>query len=604
MSKDNRNSKENKKEKQNKRLWTILISLIILLVALIGLSIYLMQNKEKEDENTLAYTDLIKEISAGNIEKIEMQTGSTTVKVKIRNEEEEKTAIVPNTESFITLVQSKVEEGNEIELIQKPRSFISQIPSFIISFLPTAIMLALFIMIFKMQGLSEKGKVYDETERKTKITFDDVAGLDEEKEEMKEIVDFLKKPEKYTKMGARVPKGVLLYGKPGTGKTLIAKAIAGEADVPFISMSGSEFIEMFAGLGASRVRKLFEKARKLAPCIVFMDEIDAIGSRRTSNSGAETENNQTLNQLLVEMDGFGSEETIIVLAATNRPEMLDKALLRPGRFDRRITIPTPDLKGRLEILKIHSKDKRLAEDVNLESIAEDTAGFTGAELENILNEAAIVATKNKHEDIENEDIEEAVKKVTVGLEKRERKYSEKDKRLTAYHEAGHAVVSRYLPTQTNVKEISIIPRGVAGGYTMYKSDEDKYYISKTEMEEKLVALLGGRAAEKLVLNDISTGASNDIEVATKIARDMVTKYGMSDNLGPIDFQGKEPYEMQMFGENIGDKIGLEVKELINTAYNRAISLLQEHRDKLDAIAEELLKHEKINEEKFDEFFRE
>ena len=604
MSKDNRNSKENKKEKQNKRLWTILISLIILLVALIGLSIYLMQNKEKEDENTLAYTDLIKEISAGNIEKIEMQTGSTTVKVKIRNEEEEKTAIVPNTESFITLVQSKVEEGNEIELIQKPRSFISQIPSFIISFLPTAIMLALFIMIFKMQGLSEKGKVYDETERKTKITFDDVAGLDEEKEEMKEIVDFLKKPEKYTKMGARVPKGVLLYGKPGTGKTLIAKAIAGEADVPFISMSGSEFIEMFAGLGASRVRKLFEKARKLAPCIVFIDEIDAIGSRRTSNSGAETENNQTLNQLLVEMDGFGSEETIIVLAATNRPEMLDKALLRPGRFDRRITIPTPDLKGRLEILKIHSKDKRLAEDVNLESIAEDTAGFTGAELENILNEAAIVATKNKHEDIENEDIEEAVKKVTVGLEKRERKYSEKDKRLTAYHEAGHAVVSRYLPTQTNVKEISIIPRGVAGGYTMYKSDEDKYYISKTEMEEKLVALLGGRAAEKLVLNDISTGASNDIEVATKIARDMVTKYGMSDNLGPIDFQGKEPYEMQMFGENIGDKIGLEVKELINAAYNRAISLLQEHRDKLDAIAEELLKHEKINEEKFDEFFRE
>ena len=604
MSKDNRNSKENKKEKQNKRLWTILISLIILLVALIGLSIYLMQNKEKEDENTLAYTDLIKEISAGNIEKIEMQTGSTTVKVKIRNEEEEKTAIVPNTESFITLVQSKVEEGNEIELIQKPRSFISQIPSFIISFLPTAIMLALFIMIFKMQGLSEKGKVYDETERKTKITFDDVAGVDEEKEEMKEIVDFLKKPEKYTKMGARVPKGVLLYGKPGTGKTLIAKAIAGEADVPFISMSGSEFIEMFAGLGASRVRKLFEKARKLAPCIVFIDEIDAIGSRRTSNSGAETENNQTLNQLLVEMDGFGSEETIIVLAATNRPEMLDKALLRPGRFDRRITIPTPDLKGRLEILKIHSKDKRLAEDVNLESIAEDTAGFTGAELENILNEAAIVATKNKHEDIENEDIEEAVKKVTVGLEKRERKYSEKDKRLTAYHEAGHAVVSRYLPTQTNVKEISIIPRGVAGGYTMYKSDEDKYYISKTEMEEKLVALLGGRAAEKLVLNDISTGASNDIEVATKIARDMVTKYGMSDNLGPIDFQGKEPYEMQIFGENIGDKIGLEVKELINTAYNRAISLLQEHRDKLDAIAEELLKHEKINEEKFDEFFRE
>jgi len=550
----------------------------------------------------MAYTDLIKEISYGNIEKIEMTVGSTTVKVKQKNIDEEKTVIVPNTESFMELVQQRIAEGNEMELIQKPRSIISQIPSVIVSLLPTAIMLALFIMIFKMQGLGEKGKVYDDTERKTKVKFEDVAGLEEEKQELIEIVDFLKRPEKYTKMGAKIPRGVLLYGKPGTGKTLIAKAIAGEADVPFISMSGSEFIEMFAGLGASRVRKLFEKARKLAPCIVFIDEIDAIGSRRTSNSGAETENNQTLNQLLVEMDGFSSEETIIVLAATNRPEMLDKALLRPGRFDRQITIPTPDLKGRLEILKIHSKDKRLSDDVNLESVAEDTAGFTGAELANILNEAAILATKNKHEGIERDDIEEAVKKVTVGLEKRTRVMSDKDKKLTAYHEAGHAVVSRYLPTQTNVKEVSIIPRGVAGGYTMYKSDEDKYYISKTEMQEKLIALLGGRAAEKLVLDDISTGASNDIEVATKIARDMVTKYGMSDTLGPIDFQGKEPYEMQMFGENIGDKIGQEVKILIDTAYNDAQTLLKEHRDKLDAIANVLLEKEKINEQEFNRIF--
>lgn len=597
-------NKGNNKEKQNKKSM-LLIGLSILLVIIIVLvSIFWIKNASKKDENTLAYTDLIKELSYGNIEKIEMTTGSTTVKVKLKNVEEEKTSVVPETESFMELVQSKVAEGNELELIQKPKSILAQIPSMIMSILPTAIMLALFIMIFKMQGLGEKGKVYDDTERKTKIKFDDVAGLDEEKEEMIEIVDFLKKPEKFKKMGARVPKGVLLYGKPGTGKTLIAKAIAGEADVPFISMSGSEFIEMFAGLGASRVRKLFEKARKLAPCIVFIDEIDAIGSRRTSNSGAETENNQTLNQLLVEMDGFSSEETIIVLAATNRPEMLDKALLRPGRFDRQITIPVPDLKGRLEILKIHAKNKKISDDVNLESIAEDTAGFTGAELENILNEAAIVATKNKHEDIEKLDIEEAVKKVTVGLEKRGRVYSEKDKKLTAYHEAGHAVVSRYLPTQTNVKEISIIPRGVAGGYTMYKSDEDKYYISKTEMQEKLIALLGGRAAEKLVLNDISTGASNDIEVATKIARDMVTKYGMSDNLGPIDFQGKEPYEMQMFGENIGDKIGEEVKKLIDIAYSDALSLLQQHRDKLDMIAQALLEKEKINEEDFQRFFEE
>lgn len=595
---------DNKDKQQNKKLLISLIALIILLVIVIaGVIIYSM-NSDKEDENTLAYTDLIKEISYGNIEKVELTTGSRTAKIKIRDEEEEKTAIIPDTEAFITLIQTKVAEGNEIELVQKPQSFFAQLPGTIFSILPTLIMVALFIMIFKMQGLGEKGKVYDETERKTKVRFDDVAGLEEEKGELKEIVDFLKRPEKYTRMGARVPKGVLLYGKPGTGKTLIAKAIAGEADVPFISMSGSEFIEMFAGLGASRVRKLFEKARKLAPCIVFIDEIDAIGSRRTSNSGAETENNQTLNQLLVEMDGFGSEETIIVLAATNRPEMLDKALLRPGRFDRQITIPNPDLKGRLEILKIHSKDKKLSDDVNLESIAEDTAGFTGAELENILNESAIVATKNKHEEIENDDIEEAVKKVTVGLEKKGRVISDKDKRLTAYHEAGHAVVSRYLPTQTNVKEVSIIPRGIAGGYTMYKSNEDKYYISRTEMQEKLIALLGGRAAERLVLDDISTGASNDIEVATQIARDMVTKYGMSDKLGPIDFQGKEPYEIQMFGEDIGDKIGQEVKTLIDTAYNDAITLLKEHRDKLDKIAQTLLQKEKINEQEFNSIFEE
>lgn len=592
------------KKKDNKKLLISLISSLVVIIILSGVAIFLMTNNKEKDDKTLAYTDLIKEISYGNIEKIEMTVGSTSVKVKVKNVKEEKKAVVPNTEAFIELVQQKVAEGNEIELIQKPKSAITQISTAILSLLPTIVMVALFVMIFKMQGLGEKGQVYDDTERKTKIKFKDVAGLDEEKEELIEIVDFLKKPEKFNKMGAKIPKGVLLYGKPGTGKTLIAKAIAGEADVPFISMSGSEFIEMFAGLGASRVRKLFEKARKLAPCIVFIDEIDAIGARRTSNSGAETENNQTLNQLLVEMDGFSSEETIIVLAATNRPEMLDKALLRPGRFDRQITIPVPDLKGRLDILKIHGEDKRISDDVNLESIAEDTAGFTGAELANILNEAAIIATINKHDEIENSDIEEAVKKVTVGLEKKTRVYSEKDKKLTAYHEAGHAVVSRYLPTQTDVKEVSIIPRGVAGGYTMYKSDEDKYYISKTEMKEKLVALLGGRAAEKLVLDDISTGASNDIEVATKIAREMVTKYGMSDNLGPIDFQGKEQNDMFVFGENIGDKIGAEVKALIDEAYNNAQKLLIEHRDKLDIIAQTLLAKEKINEQEFKDIFGE
>ena len=594
-------NKNNNGKKDNKLLISSII-LIMITVFLAGIAIYVVTSKQDNDDKTLAYTDLIKEMSYGNIEKIEMTVGSTSVKVKMKNEDEEKKAVVPNTEAFIVLVQQKVAEGNEIELIQKPKSIITQISSTLFTLLPTIIMVALFVMIFKMQGLGEKGQVYDDTERKTKIKFKDVAGLDEEKEELIEIVDFLKKPEKFSKMGAKIPKGVLLYGKPGTGKTLIAKAIAGEADVPFISMSGSEFIEMFAGLGASRVRKLFDKARKLSPCIVFIDEIDAIGARRTSNSGAETENNQTLNQLLVEMDGFSSEETIIVLAATNRPEMLDKALLRPGRFDRQITIPVPDLKGRLDILKIHSEDKRLSDDVNLESIAEDTAGFTGAELANILNEAAIIATINKHDEIENSDVEEAVKKVTVGLEKKTRVYSEKDKKLTAYHEAGHAVVSQYLPTQTSVKEVSIIPRGVAGGYTMYKSDEDKYYISKTEMKEKLIALLGGRAAEKLVLDDISTGASNDIEVATQIAREMVTKYGMSDNLGPIDFQGKEQNDMFVFGENIGDKIGAEVKSLIDEAYSNAQKLLIEHRDKLDIIAQTLLAKEKINEQEFRNIF--
>ncbi len=594
------NKDKNQKNKKNK----LIAIAMLLLVVILGLLVLLVNNKKsnEEDDKTLAYTELINEITNENVEKIEMTVGSTSLKVKMKGVDEEKKAIVPNTEAFIELVQAKVAEGKDIELIQNPRGFLEQAGSTFISLLPTLIMVALFIMLFKMQGLGEKGKIYDDTERRTKVKFDDVAGLDEEKEELIEIVDFLKRPERFVKMGAKIPRGVLLYGKPGTGKTLIAKAIAGEADVPFISMSGSEFIEMFAGLGASRVRKLFDKARKLSPCIVFIDEIDAIGSRRTSNSGAETENNQTLNQLLVEMDGFSSEETIIVLAATNRPEMLDKALLRPGRFDRQITIPTPDLNGRLDILKIHSKEKRLSNDVNLESVAEDTAGFTGAELANILNEAAIIATKKKHEEIENEDIEEAVKKVVVGIEKHSRVLSEHDKKLTAYHEAGHAVVSQYLPTQTPVKEVSIIPRGVTGGYTLYKSNEDKYYISKTEMKEKLIVLLGGRAGEKIAINDISTGASNDIEVATQIARDMVTKYGMTDSLGPIDLKGKEDYELQLFGETIGDKVGEEVKNLIDEAYVNAQQLLIQHRDKLDAIAQTLLEKEKINESEFNQIF--
>ena len=600
---DNNNNKDKYKNMLRTFINTVLIIGIILALAFGIYMVYTNKKQESEDDKKLSYTDLVQQIEAGNVEKIEMTVGSATLKVKLKDAEEEKTTIISSTQAFTELVQEKALEEKGVTLEVKKPSIISQVPSYIMSVLPTVIMVALFIMIFKMQGLGDKGEVYDDTERKTKITFDDIAGLDEEKEELKEIVEFLKQPKKFTEMGAKIPKGVLLYGKPGTGKTLIAKAIAGEADVPFISMSGSEFIEMFAGLGASRVRKLFDKARKLSPCIVFIDEIDAIGSRRTSNSGAESENNQTLNQLLVEMDGFSSEETIIVLAATNRPEMLDKALLRPGRFDRQVTIPAPDLNGREAILKIHAKDKKLADDVSLYSIAEDTAGFTGAELANILNEAAIIATKKEHDAITNSDLDEAVKKVTVGLEKTSRKISEKDKKLTAYHEAGHAIVSQFLPTQTAVKEVSIIPRGMAGGYTMYKSDEDKYYISKTEMQEKLIALLGGRAAEKLILDDISTGASNDLEVATQIARDMITVYGMSDTIGTISFKDSDgEMNYQMFGDDMQDAIGKEVKRLIDTAYRDAQEILRQNVDKLHAIASVLISKEKINEEEFNQFF--
>lgn len=596
-------SNDNKPKQNKKTSIYFIIAGIILIIAIVA-GIFWMNSKKDKEEKTISYTDLIKQIDDGVIEKVEMTVGSTSIKVKIKDVEEEKEAIVPNTQAFIELIQDQKLKGNEIELIQKQQNMFYTTFQYLFSLLPTILLIILFVAVFKMQGLGDKGKIYDAETTKSKIKFNDVAGLDEEKNEMIEIVDFLKEPKKFYEMGAKIPRGVLLCGQPGTGKTLIAKAIAGEAKVPFISMSGSEFIEMFAGLGASRVRKLFEKAKKVAPCIVFIDEIDAIGSRRASGSGAETENNQTLNQLLVEMDGFDTEETIIVLAATNRPEMLDKALLRPGRFDRQITIALPDMKGREEILNIHAKDKKFAENVSMKDIAGDTAGFTGAELANILNEAAIIATIKEHKAITQNDIEDAVKKVTVGLEKQSRVISERDKRLTAFHEAGHAIVSSQLETQKDIKEVSIIPRGVAGGYTMYKTNEDKYYISKKEMEEKLIALLGGRAAEKLVLNDISTGASNDIEVATQIAKDMIIKYGMSDNLGPISINtDKDPYELQLLGEKFGDAIGAEVKIMLDTAYAKAQSILNNNMDKLHAVAQVLIQKEIISAEEFEEIIK-
>lgn len=606
-----------KNNKEDNKLKAILSTICVLIVigAIIGI-VYLGQNNKEKKE--VAYTELIHDINGGEIEKIKMTTGSTTITVTYKttkegaegteeNEKErQKKVIIPSTQAFIELIQEKVDQGGlELELIQESTNQFVKIAGSLFSFLPTILLVALMLMIFKMQGFGgDKDKVYGgENNKKSDIRFKDIAGLDEEKGELIEIVDFLKKPKAYLEMGAKIPRGILLYGKPGTGKTLIAKAIAGEAGVPFISMSGSEFIEMFAGLGASRVRKLFDKAKKMAPAIIFIDEIDAIGARRSSSSGAETENNQTLNQLLVEMDGFETEETIIVLAATNRPEMLDKALLRPGRFDRQITIPTPDLNGREAILKLHSENKKFADDVDFRSIAGDTAGFTGAELANILNEAAIIATRQEHQAISNEDIENAVKKVTVGLEKANRVISDKDKKLTAYHEAGHAVVSKFLETQTDVKEVSIIPRGAAGGYTMYKTNEDKYYVSKTELLEKMVALMGGRAAEKIALNEISTGASNDIEVATGIAKDMLTVYGMDDKLGPISLKVNDPYELQIFGEKVIDEVGNQIQVLIENAYTTAQQILSKNMDILDKVAASLLEKEKISSEEFEEFFK-
>ena len=448
---------------------------------------------------------------------------------------------------------------------------------------------------------------------RNKVTFDDVAGVDEEKEELQEIVEFLRNPKKFTDMGARIPKGVLLVGQPGTGKTLLAKAVAGEAGVPFFIISGSDFVEMFVGVGASRVRDLFDEAKRNAPCIIFIDEIDAVGRQRGAGlGGGHDEREQTLNQLLVEMDGFSDNEGVIILAATNRPDVLDKALLRAGRFDRQIVVGSPDVKAREQILEVHARKKKLADDVDLKIIAKNTSGFAGADLENVLNEAALLAARRNYKEIGMKEIEDAMVKVTMGPEKKTRVRSEKENRLVAYHEAGHAVVSRYLPTQDPVHQISIIPRGMAGGYTMYRPTEDKSFMSKTEMEENIVSLLGGRVAEALILNDISTGASNDIERASQIARNMVTKYGMSEKVGTVMFGGGEGEvflgrdfaQTKDYSEETAALIDEEVKRIVQTAYEKAVKILTEHVDKLHAVAGVLMEKEKIEGEEFDNIFKE
>lgn len=492
--------------------------------------------------------------------------------------------------------------------------------SFLLEIIPTVIMVAIFIgaWIFIMKrmgggGIGKemsfgKAKIKNSNDDKRKTTFDDVAGADEEKEELAEVVEFLKSPDKFNKLGARIPKGVLLVGPPGTGKTLLARAVAGEAGVPFFSISGSDFVEMFVGVGASRVRDLFDQAKKSSPCIIFIDEIDAVGRQRGAGlGGGNDEREQTLNQLLVEMDGFGVNEGVILIAATNRPDVLDPALLRPGRFDRQVVVSYPDVAGREAILKVHARKKPLAPDVKLKTIAKTTAGFTGADLENLLNEAALLAARADKKAITMKEIEEATIKVVVGAEKKSKVMSEKEKKLTAYHEAGHAILFDILETQDPVHEISIIPRGMAGGYTMPLPTEDKSYNSRKEMLEDIVVSLGGRVAEALILDDISTGASNDIEKATKTARSMVTKYGMTKELGCVNygsesgsvFLGRDYGRTQDYSEATAAKIDELVLEIVNEAYAKAEKLLSENIDKLHEIAAYLIKHEKMSSTDFE-----
>ena len=489
--------------------------------------------------------------------------------------------------------------------------------SFLLSFLPYLLMVALMIgftfVIMRQAGGGGKMSQFSKANARTqpsngpKITFADVAGAEEEKEEMSEIVDFMKNPRKYQELGAKIPRGVLLLGPPGTGKTLLAKAVAGEANVPFFSISGSDFVEMFVGVGASRVRDLFDQAKKHTPSIIFIDEIDAVGRQRgTGLGGGHDEREQTLNQLLVEMDGFTDNQGVIVIAATNRRDILDPALLRPGRFDRQITVGYPDIKGREAILRVHTKNKKLAPDISLATIAKGTAGFTGADLANLVNVAALLAARNNRKAITQPDIEEATIKVVAGPEKKSKVVSEEEKRLTAFHEAGHAVCTFHCKTQDPVHQVSIIPRGMAGGYTMSLPEHDRSFRSKTQMEEEIIVLLGGRVAEKIVLDEISTGASNDIERATDLARSMITRYGFSEKLGPIVyghdnsevFLGRDYSQGRNYSENVAAEIDGEIRELIDTSYENAKQILLNHRDQLDKVAHYLMEHEKIDGEDF------
>lgn len=591
-------------------VWLIFLVIFIVLISSI------MDNSS----NKLAYSELLADMEKGTVTSIEIQDGGEKALVELEGDSVPKEVNIPDINSFMTYAQ-EILKTNSYTLTERPESVFMKGLYLIIPFGIIVIVLLFGLLLInpgnqggnKTMSFGKSRARMTNGAEKTKVTFNDVAGVDEEKEELEEIVEFLKTPKKFTDMGARIPKGVLLVGQPGTGKTLLAKAVAGEAGVPFFSISGSEFVEMFVGVGASRVRDLFEQAKKNAPSIIFIDEIDAVGRQRGAGlGGGHDEREQTLNQLLVEMDGFGTNEGVIVLAATNRPDVLDKALLRPGRFDRQIVVSAPDVKAREQILEVHARKKKLAEDVDLKTVARNTSGFAGADLENILNEAALLAARRNLDCIGMKEIEDAMVKVTMGPEKKTRVRSEKENKLVAYHEAGHAVVSRYLPTQDKVHQISIVPRGMAGGYTMYRPAEDKSFRSKTEMEESIVSLLGGRVAEKLILDDISTGASNDIERATAISRAMVTKYGMSERLGTITFGadqeevflGRDLAHAKEYSEETAAIIDEEVKKIVDAGYEKAINILSEHVDKLHAVAKVLLEKEKIDGDEFDKIFAE
>lgn len=589
---------------------------IIVLIVVIFTALMLVQTDKSATSST--FNEFQKQWVSNGVESFQVKEDKMTVLWKARSTGVRYETIVPSDRLFQFIGQNP-KNGDVKEEYTKPSSSLIWL-----QWLPNIILFVMFIFFAFMfmqqsqggggnRGVMNFGKSRARmvSPDKKKVTFDDVAGAEEEKEELAEIVDFLKQPKKYIELGARIPKGVLLVGPPGTGKTLFAKAVAGEAGVPFFTISGSDFVEMFVGVGASRVRDLFEQAKKNSPCIIFIDEIDAVGRQRGAGlGGGHDEREQTLNQLLVEMDGFGINEGIIILAATNRPDILDRALLRPGRFDRQVMVGAPDVKGREAVLKVHSKNKPLAEDVKLEILAKSTIGFTGADLENLMNEAALLAVRNNKKAIGMTELEDAVTRVLMGPEKKSRVIIEKDRRITAYHEAGHAIVMKMLPNADPVHQISIIPRGMAGGYTMHLPEEDRSHMMKSKLEDDMVGLLGGRVAEKIIFGDISTGAKNDIDRTTAIARKMVMEFGMSDELGPISFGtdhdeifiGRDLGRSRNFSEEVGARIDSEIRRIIDESYSKAQKILNENVEKLHIVAQALLEKEKLEGNEFEELF--